>query len=93
MIKQLLALLFYTFIAIITLGLAIVLFSIGLVALWYLLLFAIIFWIIRHLYYLIKGQKPPSINEQYTYYQSRYSKPEPSKKPGRVIDYDEFKDK
>jgi hypothetical protein len=96
MISRILQLLFFAFIAIVTLGLAIVLFSIGIVALWYLLIILLIIWAVRRLYYLIKGEKPPTIVEQYYYYSSRDAQqphPKGEKKRGRVIDYDDFKDK
>ncbi len=93
MLNKIFQILFFIFIAIVTLGLTIVLFSIGLVALWYLIIFALIFWCLRRLYYFFKGEKPPTIVEQYYYY-NRQETPKPSnKKTGRVIDYDEFKDK
>jgi 1,4-dihydroxy-2-naphthoate octaprenyltransferase len=92
MIQRLIKNLFFILIAITFLGLFVVLFSIGLVALWYLLIIGLIIWAIRHIYYFFKGEKPPSIVEQYSYYSS--SKTENNKKKrGRVIDYDEFKDK
>ena len=96
MMTKILQLLFFAFIAIVTLGLAIVLFSVGLVALWYLLIIALIIWAVRRLYYFIKGEKPPTIASQYYYYNSRYTQqpnPKGEKKRGRVIDYDDFKDK
>lgn len=80
---------------IVTIGLIAVLFSIGLVVFWYVLLFAIIFWGVRRLYYFFKGKQPPTFREQFYYYNSRYTQTPESKtkKHGRVIDYDEFKDK
>jgi hypothetical protein len=89
MINKIFQILFFVFIAIVTLGL----FSVGLIALWYLMIIALILWGLRRLYYFVKGEKPPTITEQYYYYnKTTQDKPE-HKKRGRVIDYDEFKDK
>lgn len=77
---------------VVTLGLFVVLFSIGLVVLWYLLLFGLAVWGIRRLYYFFKGEKPPTFVQQYAYYSNRTQETD-KKKEGRVIDYDEFKDK
>lgn len=88
MLKNILSLALSVFVAIVVLGLLVVLFSIGLVALWYLLLIAALVWAIRWLYYLIKGQKPPKVMQQYDYYYARYT--DKSKKPrqGRTIDHE-----
>jgi hypothetical protein len=79
------------FIAIVTLGLAVVLFSIGLVALWYLFLIFCVIWLIRRVYYFIKGEKPPTVKEQYYYYNTRYTEKSQPKQKGRVIDIDHDK--
>ncbi|MFA6037290.1 MAG: hypothetical protein WC748_04120 [Legionellales bacterium] len=79
-------------IAVASLGLVVILLSIGLVTLWYLFLIGLAIWGIRRLYYFFKGEKPPTFVQQYSYYSNR-TQTTGKTKQGRVIDYDEFKDK
>ncbi len=93
MLNKIFSFLLFIFITILTLGLVVVLFYVGLIALWYLLIIALIIWAVRRLYYFLKGEQPPKIIDQYFAYYNRSSQQPGKPKRGRVIDYDDFKDK
>ncbi len=92
MLNKILSYAFLIFIGILTLGFAVLLFSIGLVALWYFIIIFLVIYVVRRLYYFFKGEKPPTMMQQYYAYYYK-SNPQAPKKKGRTIDYDEFKDK
>jgi len=72
MLKRTLNILIVAFFTILLLGLIAALFIIGLFVFWYVLVITAVAWLVRRIYYFIKGEKPPSVMQQYTTYTRYY---------------------
>jgi TM2 domain-containing membrane protein YozV len=82
MLENLLTILTRLILGVVAIGLAIGLFFIGIIALWYFLLIGTAVWLFRRLFLFWKGRQPEIITAESTDYRSK------SSHSGRIIDHD-----